>query len=138
MRLQVRSLASLIGLRILHSCELWCRLQSSSDLALLWQWCRPTAAAPIQPLVQKLLYAAGAALKRPKKKNQKLMFLQFCNQDKKLMKKKEFPVNFKVSLFHTFLLLKNYNVRIFRMKCIFSGLCKNQALKNVEIMNLQF
>lgn len=66
------------------------------------------------------------------------MFLQFCNQDKKLMKKKEFPVNFKVSLFHTFLLLKNYNVRIFRMKCIFSGLCKNQALKNVEIMNLQF
>ena len=38
----------------------------SSDLALLWLWCRLAAAAPIQPLAQELPFAAGAALKRKK------------------------------------------------------------------------
>ena len=38
------------------------------DLALLWLWCRPAAAAPIQCLAWKLPYAPGAALKRKKKK----------------------------------------------------------------------
>ena len=34
------------------------------DLALLWLWHRPAAAAPIQPLVWKLPCATGAALKK--------------------------------------------------------------------------
>ena len=46
-RVHVRSLASLIGLRIQCCCELWCRLQ-------MWP--------------RELPYAAGAALKKKKKK----------------------------------------------------------------------
>ena len=38
------------------------------DLTWLWLWRRLAAAAPIQPLAWKLPYAAGAALKRKKKK----------------------------------------------------------------------
>ena len=37
-----------------------------SDPALLWQWCRPAAAAPMWPLAGELPYAAGAALKSKK------------------------------------------------------------------------
>ena len=33
------------------------------DLALLWLWCRPAAAAPIPPQAWEPPYAAGAALK---------------------------------------------------------------------------
>ena len=33
------------------------------DLALLWLWCRPAAAALIRPLAWELPYAAGVALK---------------------------------------------------------------------------
>ena len=44
-----------------HSC--------CSDLALLWLWCRPAAAAPIQPLAWELPYDTGASLKRKKKKD---------------------------------------------------------------------
>ena len=43
----------------------------SSDLVLLWLWCRTVAAAPIQPLAWKLLYAVGAALKRQERKTRK-------------------------------------------------------------------
>ena len=39
----------------------------SSDLVLLWLWHRPAAVAPVQPLAWESAYAAGAALKRPKK-----------------------------------------------------------------------
>ena len=35
---------------------------------LLWLWCRPTAAARIQPLVWKFPYTVGMALKSKKKK----------------------------------------------------------------------
>ena len=38
------------------------------DLALLWLWCRLTAAAPIGPLPWEPPYATGAALKSKKKK----------------------------------------------------------------------
>ena len=38
------------------------------DPALLWLWCRPAAAAPIQPLAWEPPYAMGMALKRQKKK----------------------------------------------------------------------
>ena len=61
MRLQVRSLASLSGLRIWRCHELWCRC--SSDPMLLWLWCRPAAEALIGPLAWELPYAAGTALK---------------------------------------------------------------------------
>ena len=38
-----------------------------SNPALLWQWHRPAAAAPILPLARGLPYAAGTAVKRKKK-----------------------------------------------------------------------
>ena len=42
------------------------------DPVLLWLWCRPAAAAPIQPVACEPPYAVGMALKRKKKKqNQK-------------------------------------------------------------------
>ena len=41
------------------------------DLALLWLWCRPGAAAPIPPLAWELPYAAGTALKKKFKKKKK-------------------------------------------------------------------
>jgi len=43
-----------------------------SDLALLWLWCRPAAAALIQPLGWELPYATSVALKLKKKKKKKL------------------------------------------------------------------
>ena len=43
-------------------------VQWIKDLALLWLWCRPVSTAPIGSLAWKLPYAAGAALKRQKKK----------------------------------------------------------------------
>ena len=48
------------------SCGVGCRC--SSDLALLWLWCRPAAAAPIQLLALEPPCAAGVALKKKKKK----------------------------------------------------------------------
>ena len=41
------------------------------DPELLWLWCRPPSAAPIQPLAWKFPYAEGEALKRPKKKKER-------------------------------------------------------------------
>ena len=69
MRLWVRPLASLSGLRFRCCCELWCRsqMQLRSCIAL-WLWCRPGATALIRPLAWEPPYAVGAALKRPKKK----------------------------------------------------------------------
>ena len=47
----IQSLALLSGLRIQHCHELLCRCpKHSSDLASLWLWCRPAAAAPNRPL----------------------------------------------------------------------------------------
>ena len=55
-----------------------CRLQTrlGSDLALLWLWHRPVATAVIQSLAWELPYAAGAALKRWKKKKKEI---QLCH-----------------------------------------------------------
>ena len=67
MRMWVQSLASLCGSGI------WCCRKCSvghrrsSDLALLWLWCRSAAAALIQPLAWELPYATGVILKRKKK-----------------------------------------------------------------------
>ena len=41
----------------------------SSDLALLWLWCRLAAVDLIRPLAWELSYATGAALKDKKEKN---------------------------------------------------------------------
>ena len=50
----------------------------SSNLMLLWLWCRPAATAPIRPLSWEPPYAASAALKRPqKKKNFKFIVITF-------------------------------------------------------------
>ena len=54
MRMRIRILASVSGLRIRHCSELWCRL---------------AAAALIQLLAWELPYAAGTALKRQKNNN---------------------------------------------------------------------
>ena len=40
----------------------------SLDPKLLWLWGKLAAVVPIQPLAWKLPYAAGAVLKKPKKK----------------------------------------------------------------------
>ena len=65
MRMQVWSLASLSGLKILRCGELWCR---------------PEAAAPIQPLAWELPYVMGVALKKnppPKKPSYILICVHF-------------------------------------------------------------
>ena len=64
MRLEVRSLASLSGLRIQH-----CR-RRGSDLEL-WLWCRLAAVALISPLAWETPYAMGAAIKRKKEKKKR-------------------------------------------------------------------
>ena len=64
MRLRVRSLASLSGLRIQRCHELWCRLQMrlQSGIAVVWR---------TGPLVWKPPYAPGMALKINKECQQK-------------------------------------------------------------------
>ena len=63
MRLQVRSLALLSGLRLWHCCELWCRLQT---------WLRSrVAVALLRPLAWEPPYAAGAALEKAKRQKKK-------------------------------------------------------------------
>ena len=51
------------------SCGVGCR--RSLDLALLWLWRRPAAAAPIWLLAWELPYATGVALKSKKQKQKK-------------------------------------------------------------------
>ena len=42
-------------------------LKCSLDLALLWLWCRPAAAALIQPLTWELPFAESTAVKEKQK-----------------------------------------------------------------------
>ena len=67
MRLQVdpwpRSVAEGSGVTVSHG------VGHSSDLMLLWLWCRPAAAAPIRPLAWELPCASGAVLKSKKQNN---------------------------------------------------------------------
>ena len=62
MRLQVRSLALLSGLRIQRCCGCGVGHRRSSDLVFLWLWYRLAATAPIRPLAWEPPYAAGTAL----------------------------------------------------------------------------
>ena len=55
------------GSRVASSCSVGCR--HALGPALQWVWCRLAAAALMQPLAWGLPYAAGAALKRKKRKN---------------------------------------------------------------------
>ena len=64
MKLWVRSLALLSGLRIYHCCVLWCRSQT--------QLGRLAAVAPNLPLAWEPVYAAGTALKSKKKKRKNM------------------------------------------------------------------
>ena len=67
MRMQVRFLAPLSGLRIWCCHELWCRTQRHGlDPALLWLCRRPAAVALTEFLAWQLPYAVGAALKTNK------------------------------------------------------------------------
>ena len=67
MRLQVRSLASLSGLRIWCCRELCVGRRRGSDPKLLWLWCRPAATALIRPLAWEPPYAVGVALEKTKR-----------------------------------------------------------------------
>ena len=67
MRMRVRSLALLSELRILHCCKQQIRLRSGIAVAVA----SPAAAALIQPLLQKLPYVVGVALKQHKTKQNK-------------------------------------------------------------------
>ena len=62
MRLQVRSLALLSGLRIWR-CHCGVGRRHGSDPVLLWPWHRPAAVAPINPNLEPS-YATGVALKK--------------------------------------------------------------------------
>ena len=69
LRMQVRSLALLSGLRIwpCQSCGVGCG--RGLDPASLWLWCRPAAVAPAGPLAWELPYVTDAALKRKTESN---------------------------------------------------------------------
>ena len=47
--------------------------RGSSDLALLWLWPRPVAAAPTQPLAWELPYAPGVAKNKRNKEINKIL-----------------------------------------------------------------
>ena len=68
MRMRVRSLALLSGLRI-SGVALSCGVGHRCDLnpTLPWLWCKPKAVALIWPLAWEPLYAVGTALKRQKR-----------------------------------------------------------------------
>ena len=68
MRLQVRSLALLSGLRIRVAVSCGAGHRLGLDPVLLWLWCRPAATALIGPLAWEPPYVAGAALKKTKNK----------------------------------------------------------------------
>ena len=71
MKLQVRSLASLSGLRsgIAVSCGVGCR--QGSDPVFLWFWHRLEATSPIAPLAWESPYAEGTDLKSKNKQTNK-------------------------------------------------------------------
>ena len=66
MRMWVRSLVSLSGLRICCCTSSGVVHRRGSDLLWLWLWLWPAAAAPIWPLAWERPYAMGVALKKKK------------------------------------------------------------------------
>ena len=57
-------LALLIGLRIWHCHQLWCKSQMWPESWMLWLWYRLAATALIWPLAWEPPYAVGVALKK--------------------------------------------------------------------------
>ena len=53
-----------------------------SNLALLWLWHRPAAAAPIRPLAWELPHATSIAIKRKKRKEKKRKITDSLSNDK--------------------------------------------------------
>ena len=72
MRMQVRSLASLSGLRIWDCCELWWRLQMPLRSHVAVPVASAEATALIRPLAWEPPYAVGAAPKGQKTKKKVL------------------------------------------------------------------
>ena len=68
MRLRVWSLAWLNGLRTRHAVSYGVGRRRGLDLALLWLWWRPAAAAPVWSLAQELPYAADVVLKKKRER----------------------------------------------------------------------
>ena len=60
------------GSSMAMSCGVGRRCRHSSDLALLWLWCRWAAAALIRSLTWELSYVAGVALKKKRKKKKRI------------------------------------------------------------------
>ena len=81
MRLQVRSLALLSGLRIRHCHSCGVGHRHCSDAALLWLWRRPVATALIGPLAWETPHAVGAALEKTKRKKKEKLVSRFSNQN---------------------------------------------------------
>ena len=71
MRLWVRSLALLSGLRIRRCRELWCRLQTRLRSCVAEALARLAATALIRPLAWEPPYAAGAAQEMAKRQKKK-------------------------------------------------------------------
>ena len=69
MRLRVRSLASLSGLRMRHCCELWCASQTrlGYSVVVAVAVALALALALIGPLAWEPPYAAGGALEKAKR-----------------------------------------------------------------------
>ena len=70
MRVQVQSLTLLSGFKDpLYPMSCGAGRRCGLDVALLWLWCRPAAAAPIGPLTWELPYATGTTIKKKKQTN---------------------------------------------------------------------
>ena len=75
----IPGLTQWVGDPVLPRRSVGCR--HGSDPALLWLWCRPAAAALIQPIAWKLSYAVGEVLKiKEEKRKEKILlcFFIFC------------------------------------------------------------
>ena len=77
LRMWVRSLVSVSGLRIQCCCELWCRswIYYCCGCGISWQ-----LIALIQPLAWELPYAVGGALKRQQQQKNPLMYKKMISE----------------------------------------------------------
>ena len=98
-----------------------CRVGTSygSDPVLLQLWCRPAAAAPIQPLAWELPYAAYVAVKRPKRKKNMptTSFLQ------KSLILKQFPCFYNTIVKGKSFSSKHKGIRNVYLSCSFNAQC---------------
>ena len=70
--MQVRSWPHSVGQEFSVAMNCGVGRRCSSDPSLLWQWCRPAAAALIRLLTWELPYTMGVALKRQKRKKKRM------------------------------------------------------------------